>query len=442
VDKVVYLIYLFLTTTTLVLVLRALWSYTMERPVQLRALGFMVLFLAGLATTYFYVRGRQPDMLGVARAEFAKAPDAAVRIAAAWPSDDPGFIEGAQIAADEINASAPSFRTTDGEEIKFTVEIAPFAYDRSSAQTLGRQVIRDTQILGVVGHSDAVSAIRGTASYNASALVHFIPTVRKTTLTENPFSGTFQLVADDNVVANHIADFIWETGHKNITIVAARDEYTHQLYIYLQNALALNVLGDDSDPDAPRAQITDDVPVATYLTYADAGLVYPELVTSLKEQNSDFIVIFDEDPSAVELLTEMLRRRLELPVMILPKVASLYPEIEKNVYNGVDKAQKDLIHVVDLNDALIRANSTDAATYRQALLEDYGYDAVMLMSEMWERSDTLVPTVAATYLRALPDWSFAGQSIDFLPRGGIAEPRVVIRRLTEIFPDAAAVTEE
>ena len=438
-DKIVYLLYLFLTTTTLVLILRALWSYTMERPVQLRALGLMVVFLSGLVAVYFYVRERQPDALGAARAEFAAAPDAPIKIAAVWPDDDPGFFAGAQRAAQEINASEPSFLSNDGEVVNFTVEIENFPYDATSGPTIGRDVIKDTQVLGVVGHADAVSAIRGSASYHASDLVQFVPSVRQTSLTENPFKSSFQLIADDYFVVGAIADFILANGYKKVAVVAARDDYTHQLYVYFQNALAIKVLGNDQEYEADRIEDPDFVPLATYLTYEGSSLVYRELVTTVSEQSPDFVLIFDEDPGAVDLLLEIMRRRLDLPVVILPQIASFYPSIPQSVLDSIDDAQKELVHVVDLNDSLIRADQADGS-FREALVSNYAYDSVILMADMWKRAATLVPHEAATELRALPNWAFAGQTIDFSPRGSLLDPKVDIRALTDFFPNSPPPT--
>ena len=135
------------------------------------------------------------------------------------------------------------------------------------------------------------------------------------------------------------------------------------------------------------------------------------------------MLIFDEDPGAVDLLLEIMRRRLDLPVVILPEIASYYPSIAGSVLSAIDDAQKELIHVVDLNDALIRANQADGP-FREALVSNYAYDSVILMAEMWKRAATLVPHEAAAELRALPDWNFAGQTIDFSSRGSLLDPKV------------------
>ena len=130
---------------------------------------------------------------------------------------------------------------------------------------------------------------------------------------------------------------------------------------------------------------------------------------------------------------------MDLPVVILPQIASFYPSIPQSVLDSIDDAQKELIHVVDLNDSLIRADQADGS-FREALVSNYAYDSVILMADMWKRAATLVPHEAATELRALPNWAFAGQTIDFSPRGSLLDPKVDIRALTDIFPDSSPAT--
>lgn len=437
-DKVVYAVYLGLITTTLAVIARVLWGKITQRPVKLRAPFVWMIFLSGLAAAYFHVAERQPRALGVERTKFASEPNAPIKIAAVWPDDQSGFFAGAQRAAQEINASELSFRSKAGKLVKFSVEIANFPYDEKNKATIAREVIKDTHVLGVVGHADAVSAIQGSATYHISQLVHFVPSVQDTTLTSIPFDGTFQLVADDHHIIDAIADFIVANGYDNIAIVAERDEYAHQLYIYLQNELSVNVLGDDTGGNQRFAgQVVS--PTTQYLTHEDSAVANDEIITTLSEQMFDLVLILDDDPSIIDFLSEFMRRRLDLPVMVLPHTASFYSEFAASVFEGIDDAQKKLIYVVDLNDALIRVDPM-LGSFREAFINNYAYDSVMLMAEMWKRAGTLSPLEASSKLRALPDWVFAGQLVDFSSHGKLVDPKVDIRLLDDIFSHKISVT--
>ena len=144
---------------------------------------------------------------------------------------DAAGIEGAQLAADRINASGG----IHGHPLELRIETGAEKSARMSLATAAR-LSADKTVLAVVGHTNSASSLTASQVYNAREVVQLSPTTSSPLYSEaGPYS--FRMVPSDIEQGAFLVAQALEAGaHARVAIVFVNSDYGRPLHAVVTNS--------------------------------------------------------------------------------------------------------------------------------------------------------------------------------------------------------------
>lgn len=164
----------------------------------------------------------QTDMVK-AREAFASKASGNIIVSVVWPiselKSDTGFVNGANMAIEEINAN----KGVQGRqlEIKVMDEKLSFREEMLSAQEIASQ----KDIVAVIGHWEPYISLPAAKIYNDSGLLFLSPAVSSDELTTQGYDYVFRNTLSDYEMGSQMADYIAGQGLNRAVIFYEDDDY-------------------------------------------------------------------------------------------------------------------------------------------------------------------------------------------------------------------------
>ena len=356
------------------------------------ALIWLALFAVIVASSGISVGERVMAYVDIMRGNTSSA----VKIGLVYADNEEvnSFTNGARLAAARVNAEG-GILGQDLELLLYREEVSfgEGGFERTIARTmrLAGEVARQNGLFGVIGHEWSDTAITASAIYNQNDILYLATHATASALTNHGFSLLFALQPDNSDNTEMIARYALATGLKRFLVLTDKSDYGKEAGDFFS---------------AVATQQGGNVVFRGYLP--GHGRSVDQLLMFVLDNNlfgkGDYDAFFVA--SALTLDTaEFIRRARELgldkPVLGLEYMFS------NTIENHVGRQKmKDVIGVSLFDSESVNALSTDfVSSYLQQyngmpdLSAALGYDAVMLLKEVTERTGTLDPGKIADALK-------------------------------------------
>ena len=370
-------------------------------------LFMLVLYLLVLRHTYYTAAEDKSD------AGEGWPPEQMV-VAVVWPQHfDNSLLDGVQIALDELNASqSPLANRITLRTYQETL------FDRGD---IARRVAAQEDVIAVIGHELAESAIPSSITYEDHGILFLSPTVSLRRLTTHGFKYTFRLVPEEKQFTNALAQFAADQGWKRIGMLYGRIEHGETASRFFQSQageLGLNIAYAKSFIENRVWQTQD----------------FRQLLADVQNTPVDALMLADQLPWGALVLRDMRVLGMQVPVLATDTMDSL------DVWRILEA-----LHVREAANNLYVASVIDPkvtegpfVSFRERFRQRFnappgyrasqGYEAFTLLRNVAEKSSSANPLVLSTSLRTNL-WTGLFGEFKFSSDGGILGRDLFIKRM-------------
>ncbi|MBF0138402.1 MAG: ABC transporter substrate-binding protein [Magnetococcus sp. DMHC-1] len=325
-------------------------------------------------------------------------------IGVVWPEGDGGFVEGAMMAQEQINAQGG----LNHKKIRFIIEnetkylesaradLARHGRYRNAAQDAGSQIARklvaEKGLIAVIGHKDVNdTALPASITYESKGILFLASSETNPLLTHINSTLTFQLQPSSVRMAQEIIQFCTDQSYNDVVIIHARDRDSIQTAAFVKkmsSEFGVKIVTSITFYNRSREE----------LSHADVSNVTSSLL-AVKNSSFNAIILIGE-PMAAQQIVKMSR-----------KLGIHQPFV------GSDALESDVFssYVGPMGKGTVVASVFDETTfyYRQfsKVFEKYsngkkadvyagiGYDSVQILANLIRKNHTLNPADLAHALR-------------------------------------------
>lgn len=314
------------------------------------------------------------------------------------------LLNGAQLAVDEINASA--FKV-NGKVVKFEVVVRDDKGDNETAKKVAQE-LADQHVHAVLAHTNSPQLQAALPVYVAHDML-LMSTTTQRTLIDQAGGRLFRLVPNDRVQARALASFATQQlDGKRIAAVVESTDYGRDMFDDL--ALALK---EKNLPAPIKIAIEFKQPVGD------------EVAEQIKAMKADVVVLIAREQHALSLL-ERLKTAQYSDVSVLTANAARTDKVMRAPaqVRGL-YATSTTIGVAELP-----AGERFLQTFRAKFKSEpvwgahYTYDAVYALADTIRRANSVDPQVLQAKLRTSEPNTPMFQQMRFAPTGEQANPTI------------------
>ena len=158
------------------------------------------------------------------RAWMASRPSSEILVGVAWPfaANQDGMDEGLLLAREEINA-----RGLMGKRIR--LEMRDDRGEREESRKLAIEFARNPNMVATIGYYDDKFAVRASAIFEESRLLHIVAGANNTYMTTHGFRYLIRSVLASERIGRSLARMCTERGYRNFAIVAEEGAFGEDL---------------------------------------------------------------------------------------------------------------------------------------------------------------------------------------------------------------------
>lgn len=314
------------------------------------------------------------------------------------------LLNGAQLAAEELNASA--FKV-NGKAVKFEVVVRDDKGDNETARKVAQE-LADQHVHAVLAHTNSPQLQAALPVYVAHDML-LMSTTTQRTLIDQAGGRLFRLVPNDRVQARALASFATQQlDGKRIAAVVESTDYGRDMFDDLVLALKEKNL-----PAPMKIAIEFKQPVGN------------EVAEQIKTMKADVVVLIAREQHALTLL-ESLKTAQYSDVTVLTGNAARTDKVMRAPaqVRGL-YATSTTIGIAELP-AGERFLQTFRAKYKSEPVwgAHYTYDAVYALADTIRRANSVDPQVLQARLRTSEPNTPMFQQMRFAPTGEQANPTI------------------
>ncbi|MDZ8090568.1 MAG: ABC transporter substrate-binding protein [Nostoc sp. DedQUE05] len=192
-----------------------------------------------------------------------------------------------------------NFNSLDGVNKRFlNIVIANDGSDQTQAQKVARELIKNQNILGVIGHYTSPNSQAALPQYESAGIAMISPGSTSTSINSRVF---FRTVLSTEVNAGELADYARNQGYKRVVILYNPDDiYSNDVKKEFENLFV-----SDNNGEVIYTQ-----------NLADASLNISAEISKIKEKNADAIILFpNTELTSVALAIARAQGSKKLPLL-------------------------------------------------------------------------------------------------------------------------------
>lgn len=314
------------------------------------------------------------------------------------------LLNGAQLAVDEINASA--FKV-NGKTIKFEVVVRDDKGDNETARKVAQE-LADQHVHAVLAHTNSPQLQAALPVYVAHDML-LMSTTTQRTLIDQAGGRLFRLVPNDRVQARALASFATQQlDGKRIAAVVESSDYGRDMFDDL--ALALK---EKNLPAPLKIAIDAKQPVGD------------EVAEQIKTMKADVVVLIAREQHALSLLERLKTAQYSDLTMLVGNAARTDKVMRAPAQVRGLYATSTTIGIAELP-----AGERFLQTFRAKFKSEpvwgahYTYDAVYALADTIRRASSVDPKVLQAKLRTTEPNTPMFQQMRFAPTGEQANPTI------------------
>jgi ABC-type branched-subunit amino acid transport system substrate-binding protein len=329
-------------------------------------------------------------------------------VAIVWPRHaDLSLVEGVTLAAEEVNAAGGPL--AGKIRLRFLTEI-------DDGDALARSIVRNGDVLAVIGHELANTIIPASITYENHGVLFISPKSTDIRLTRHQFQFVFRLTPDDKDVANALADFAVQQKWMRLRVLYGRDDHGEAASAQFLSA-------------AKRANL--DIPFV-YSVFHERDWMAQDFrptIAEIVQEPFDALMLADQLPWAIKLLGDIERMGVAQPLIATDKLDSAevwraVPKLADHLYvaSAVDPSSTSPAYLAFRD--RFRRRFHDEPGYGAT----QGYEAFTLFVNACLRSNSADPIVVATTLRTNA-WDGLFGKLSFTPEGDVIGRTITIKHV-------------
>jgi branched-chain amino acid transport system substrate-binding protein len=173
------------------------------------------------------------EQMGERRFRTLSGPQKEILVGVCWPfsANQDGMGDGLQLALDEINAGG----LAGGVPIRLLLRDDELNWD--NAKRIAIEFSNNPRMSAVLGYYDDSEAIKASAMYESSRLLHLIVGANNTPMTSRGFSYVIRTIVSSDKVARSLARMLVARGRRKIALIWEEDAYGEDLAYQFRVAL-------------------------------------------------------------------------------------------------------------------------------------------------------------------------------------------------------------
>ena len=212
---------------------------------------------AGLLAYTLSPQWRSFDRMGARRFEALSHLPKEILIGVCWPfaANQDGMADGLQLAQDEINSGG----LAKGIPIRLVLRDDNFDWEK--ARRIAVEFSDTPKMSAMLGYYDDTEAIKASAMFESSRLLHLMVGVNNTAMTTHDGQYIVRTILSSDKIARSLARLTVSRGHRRIALLWEEGGYGEDLAYQYRVALdALNTPNSTAAADAPHAVDTPAAP--------------------------------------------------------------------------------------------------------------------------------------------------------------------------------------
>ena len=367
-----------------------------------------LLVLAIVAGWGLYTQWISLGRYGERRFRAAARPGKGIVVGVCWPfaANNDDMADGVTLAQEELTTRGG----VDGRSFRFIFR------DYQSSEAANRRVAMEfasnPDVTAVMGYYDDDPAVRASAIYEESKLLHIMIGANNTFMTKHGFKYILRTVLPSDVIGRKLARAVDKYGYGKCAIIWEDDAFGEDLAYQFEAGLRNDT-------------------VVMKRTYTQAAPEFREIVNDIKVANPDLVFFAGLEPWAGEFLRRARQMDLKTPVMgafsDTPAMhRSAGPALEGAVffdfYDPDSPSPENQAFVAKFRARFGRAPATYAAQ---------AYDAVMLLAAAVAKTNSANPLELSYALRFADTWAGANGLYRFTASGEIMDKPLYLKQFRD-----------
>lgn len=231
------------------------------------------------------------------RSEIAAQNKEEIHVAAVWIKSDRGFIDGVNLAVDEVNKQGILLKSGDKEvKARFVIHEFDDSTDES-AQDSRLSIADDHDIVAVIGHSSSSSAIPASITYEYNGILFLSPVATAPLLTGHDFVYTFSMIPSDDLFVGKLIDFAKERNWQKLLLIFSRNLYGLNLYQLFASQVQ------------PPLEVVE--AKSFFVEHSD----YKGLIYDLMNKDFDAVVLAAAEENAAKMIKQLREMGVNKPII-------------------------------------------------------------------------------------------------------------------------------
>lgn len=330
-----------------------------------------------------FISACSPDFIAMSerRVKIAQSNTGDIKIVAIQSFKKSSYINGILLAKKEINQKAKLDR-------HLTIQVERESSNFKNSKYMIERIVSNPRVTAVLGHRTSAVSIPASAIYEQSQVIFMPSFATGKSLTGHDFKYIFRMVPSSVVMSKQIAFIAKTLGHKKIVIFYGRDKLSkEEAFLFEDAAIELNI------------------DIITRISFFSKAKNYRPKISQLSDQDFDAIFISSDANSAGRLTLQLREMGINHPILGDDSFA------RDDYLVAAGKSANNVIIPV-LYD--VHGNTEINQNFKKKYREEYhaepdanaalGYDSLMLIANVIEKSNSTLPSVLSSALHYMPAW--------------------------------------
>ena len=367
--------------------------------------ALVVVVLAGLLFYGLKPQFRSFDRLGERRFQALSGPPREILVGVCWPFsiNQDGMADGLQLAREEINAGGLA------GGIPMRLVSRDDAFDWNKNKDIAIEFAENTKMSAVIGYYDDIAAIKASAIYEPSRMLHMVLGANNTSMTARGFHYIVRTIVSTDKIGRSLAKMLMDRGYRKYALIWEEDAYGEDLaYQFDVNLNSLNGL------------------LVYEWSYSRERADFRVPVNGLKTVDADVVFFAGLEPWAGDFVREARRVGLKMDIV---GAFSDTPEMRRRAGPGLEGAMYFDLYNPECprpeNQAFIRKfrarYGRDPDTWAAQ-----AYDALHILAKAVQATGSANPLDLSYSIRYMAPWEGANGRYKFDERGELEDKPIYL----------------
>ena len=364
-----------------------------------------ILAAAGLLAYFLAPQWRSYTGMGERRFQALEGKPKEILVGVCWPFsvNQDGMADGLRLAQEEIS------RRNLAGDVRFRLMMRDDHLDWEEAKRIAVDFANTPQMSAVLGYYDDALAIRASAMYESSRLLHMIIGANSTPMTARGFQYIVRTILPSDKIARALARISVERGYRKFALIWEEDAYGEDLAY--QYRVSLDAL---------------DSKLVYQWSYSRERADFRLPVNELKAIDADVIVFAGLEPWAGDFLR--VARAVGIKTDIIGAFSDT-PEMRDRAGKGLEGSMYFEIYDVK---SRTPENQAFVHNFRERFGKDpdawaaQGYDALLILANAVRSTGSANPLDLAYAIRFMDPWEGANGRYKFDSRGELEDKPIYL----------------